>query len=229
MKKKTIIGIIGSVGLICVVIILIVLGCFGGKKKSGKELSLEYLQDTYTSENDTFTYLNGGTTLFPGSHSEYRFESQKYNGSFTVKMTERDGKYSFEDDYHKLYMFDDALSYFKVAASTLNDYEIKIRFGNNYFDRYLTFDEYSAGSFDVYYITNHDFGEQKREAIVSKIAAELPDKTYMYVYFFVTNDRELLQSVDLDTILNNQSDYIQSITEYHIKTKDEFQKLILTK
>ena len=73
------------------------------KEPSYKELTLNYLNETYKSENDTFTFINCGYDLFKGSNDRCYFRSTKYDGDVTVHLRKEDNKYIFEDDYYKLY------------------------------------------------------------------------------------------------------------------------------
>ncbi len=57
-------------------------------------------------------------------------------------------------------------------------------------DPNTTFEEYNKNcDFDVFYITNYDIGEQQKQDILNKIA----NNNYGSVYFYVTNDKELLR------------------------------------
>lgn len=217
MKKVLI-----MIGIIAILIIGIFLVVFNTTKKSPKELALEYLNNTYSEEEDTFTFVNHQYDLFSGWNDSYIFKSEKYNSNITVKISELDNEYQFKDDYYKMYMYKDAKLYFDNIASNLNNCEVKIRFEVDYLNRYLTFEEYNKNSdFDVFYITNYDVGEQQKQDILNKIANNNDGS----VYFYVTNDKELLKNIDLDNILNNQKQYIKSKSKYYINSEKNIEKI----
>ncbi len=121
-----------------------------------------------------------------------------------------------------MYMHNDAKLYFENIASNLNNCEVKIRFGVDYLNKYLTFEEYNKNiNFDVFYITNYDVGEQQKQAILNKIANNNDGS----IYFYVTNDKELLKNIDLTTILNNQRQYIKSESKYYINSEKSIEKI----
>lgn len=96
------------------------------KAEKTKDIALEYLNENY---DDTFTALGYSDGDWAYDYSVVNFTSEKYSKSFEVRVYEIDGNYSFKDDYFKLYMENDAVSYFK---NTVNKYgkenEIKVRF-----------------------------------------------------------------------------------------------------
>lgn len=201
--------------LILLICILVLIGCCWWKKENSEEsLMLEYLNDTYFIENDKFVLVGCGFDSFPGWNDRCYFKSEKYNGDVTVRMSKKNRKYVFKDDYFKLYMFKDAKSYFEEIASDLSYYEVKIRFGPDYLNKYKTFKDYNCdASLDIFYITNYDIGEEQQQVILNIISSNIRSGT---VYFFVTRDSHLLKNVDLDSVLSNQNQYIDSEIKYYI-------------
>lgn len=216
MKKILIVISIIIIALVCIALIIV-----NTNKKSQEELCLDYLNNTYYAQNDTFTFINNSYSLFPGSNDKSHFKSKKYNSNVEVKISKLNNEYHFEDNYYKLYMSNDAKLYFENIASNLNNCEVKIRFGEDYLNEYLTFEDYNNNVWlEVFYITNYDIEEHQKQEILNKISSN----NRGIIKFYVTTDSELLNNIDLDTILNNQSQYIKSESEYYIDSENNIEK-----
>ncbi len=70
MKKALII-----IGIIVAVLVILVFVVSNTTRKSPEELALEYLNNTYSGENDVFTFISYQFDLFPGQNDIYIFKS----------------------------------------------------------------------------------------------------------------------------------------------------------
>lgn len=213
------------IGIILLIICITILGLYltgsfnktNKNNKSNEALTLEYLNNNYSNQNDTFTFVNCGFDLFSGWNDRCYFKSEKYNEVVTVYLSEENNNYSFKDDYFRLYMKADAENYFYDIASNYGKFEIKVRFGSPTLSSPIyTFDEYvNSGqcSVEVYFFSNAKLITDNIDIILNKIAN---DKIYGYFNFEVTDDSDLLSNYTLSDILNNKSELIVSEEKYHI-------------
>ena len=194
--------------------IVILTGC--KKELSKEELTLNYLNETYESEHDTFTFINCGYDLFPGSNDRCYFKSAKYNGEVTVRLWKDGKKYSVSDDnYYQLYMKDDVQEYLENITKQYAKVNIKFRFASLY-ENFKTFEEYLRSGqlqLDVYFTSNNVFVENDIQSILNEMANQKISGTFSFIK---TNDSNLLSNYDLDYILNNQRELIETKQEYSI-------------
>lgn len=215
MIKKIFLSLL--VIMLVIMLVLCLTGCFNKSNKSYETLTLEYLNSNYSSENDTFTFINCGYDLFSGWNEQCYFKSEKYNDEITVYLSEKNDKYSFEDDYFKLYMKEDAEKYFCDIASNYTEIETKVRFiSSSLSNPNSTFDAYiNSGkcNIEVYFFSNTKLTNDNINTILNKI---VNDKIHGYFNFIVTNDSDLLSNYTLDDILNRQSELFVSKEKYNI-------------
>jgi len=194
--------------------------------QANKDLTLEYLNNTYYNQNDTFTLINCGYDLYPGSNERCYFKSEKYNDEITVYITRYDDEYRIEDNYFKLYMKEDAENYFNNIANQYAKVETKFRFSNLRLPNgeYLYFEDFIGSGecrVDVYFISNSEVDPNDINSILNNIAN---NKIYGNFNFITTNDTNLLSDYTLDEILNNQSEMFVSKEDYDINYNFEITK-----
>lgn len=210
--------------LISLILMMGVCGCMSNndsnKAEKTKDIALEYLNENY---DDTFTALGYSDGDWAYDYSVVNFTSEKYSKSFEVRVYEIDGNYSFKDDYFKLYMENDAVSYFK---NTVNKYgkenEIKVRFISpelpDSLNAKATFSDYLASSkcnLEVYIISSSAFNESDINAILSDICNA---KVMGNFRFTVTNDKNLLSAYSISEIVNEKADSIIEKKSYSINS-----------
>lgn len=200
-------------------------GCLDKKDESYEELTLKYLNDTYSNKNDTFTFISYQYDLFPGSHDCCYFKSEKYNETITVYFSKENNNYSFRDNYFQLYMKEDAEKYFYDISKQYQTIETKVRFSSPYLSNASSsFDEYINNgecNIDVYFISNNKFTDENINSILNNI---INDKIYGCFNFIVTDDQNLLSNYTLDAILNNQSEMFVSNDKYYINSNFQINK-----
>ena len=196
--------------------IVILTGC--KRELSKEELSLNYLNETYASEQDTFTFINCGYDSYPGSNDRCYFKSTKYNGEVTVRLWKDGKKYSVSDDnYYQLYMMDDVQEYLENITKQYAKVNIKFRFASLY-ENFKTFEEYLRSGklrLDVYFISNNVFVDNDIQSILNEMTNKKISGTFSFIK---TNDSNLLSNYDLDYILNNQGELIETRQEYSINS-----------
>ena len=198
--------------------ILILTGC--GNRPSKEELTLNYLNEIYESEGDTFTFINCGYDLFSGSNDRCYFNSTKYNGTVTVYLNKNEGKYYiYEDNYYQLFLYDDVQNYLNNIINQYAKVNIKFRFNLPY-GSYKSLDEFLNGGntgLDVYFISNTLLTENNIQSILNELANKKISGTFS---FMKTNDKNLLSNYDLDYILKNQVELIEAKQNYYIDSKN---------
>lgn len=209
--------------VVCVIVVFISISIWTkddnnvSDEQTKEKLSLEYLNNTYSKQSDTFTFVSCGYDLVPGSNDKCFFESEKYNDEITVYLSKVDNEYHFADNYFKLYMKEDAENYFNNIVKQYVNAETKLRFSTAKFsNQELDFDDYiSSGecSVDVYFISNKEVDSDDINSILNNIAN---DKIYGSFNFITTNDTTLLADYTLDEILNNQIELFVSKEVYDI-------------
>jgi len=181
-----------------------------------KNYSDKFTARTYTSDNWAYDY------------ESVTFKSEKFPDSVVgVRIyKDDDGTYSFQDNYYHCYMLDSAVNYGKSLISQENAV-VKVRFQNTVWSDELegarTFDEWKehgTARADFFIITGNALSDDLQAEIVNKMAE---DKVFGSVWFFVTNDKELLKDKPLDEILNNQREFIVSESKYRINSKFEIE------
>lgn len=207
----------GKYLILGIILVSCLTGCFNKNEKTYDDLTLEYLNDNYSNQNDTFTFINCDFDLFKGSHDRCYFKSEKYNEEITVYVTKEDNNYSFEDNYFKLYMEKDAKKYFSNISRNYPAVETKVRFEEiSLSNANDTFAEYvNSGNcyITVYFISNNAFKENDINTILNNITN---NKIQGYFTFAITSDSNLLSDRTLDDILNNQSQMFTSKETYYI-------------
>ncbi len=206
--KKTL-----KIFLLIIGIILISTAC--KKEPPYEDLSLDYLNDRYASEHDTFTYINCGYDVFKGWGDKCYFKSEKYDGDITVYISKNDDEYVFKDNYFRLFMKDDAQAYLENIIKPYSNMAVKFRF-SSIKEEYKTFDDYLKSGYcrlDVYFISNKSFNKNTIDIILKKIVS---DKISGVIKFYETSDNNLLKDYDLDYVLNNQRELIKAKQEYGI-------------
>lgn len=225
-KFRTISTILNIIQLIIVIATIIFLATSFWPKndnylyyeQANQELTLEYLNNTYSNQNDTFTLISCGYDMYSGSNERCYFKSEKYNDEITVYITRYDDKYRLEDNYFKLHMKEDAKNYFNNIVNQYAKAETKIRFSNLRLTNgeYLYFEDFIGSGdchVDVYFISNSEVESDDINSILNNIAN---DKIYGSFNFITTNDTNLLTDYTLDEILNNQSELFVSKEDYDI-------------
>ena len=202
--------------IIALATVIALTGC--KKELSKEELTLNYLNETYASEHDTFTFINCGYDLFPGSNDRCYFKSTKYNGEVTVRLWKDGKKYAVSDDnYYQLYMKDDVQEYLESITKQYAKVNIKFRFASLY-ENFKTFEEYLRSGklqLDVYFISNNVFVDNDIQSILNEMANQKISGTFSFIK---TNDYNLLSNYDLDYILNNQGELIETMQDYSINS-----------
>ena len=138
-----------------------------------------------------------------------------------------DGSYTFKDNYYHCYMAREAVEYFENILS-MNSASVKVRFSNAVWSDILgeakTFNEWVAlgtSSVDVFVITNETITDEEQNNYVNIIA---DNKIEGMVYFFTTNDEDLLKNKTVSEILNNSGELTTGESEYYINSKFEVSK-----
>ena len=220
--------------LLVLVTIFIMIGVCGCMKENDKNVqeekikreALEYLNSNYL---DTFTANVYTSNNWAYEYESITFTSEKFpDGVVEVRVNKsEDGKYYFKDNYYHFYMLDSAINYGKSLVME-EDVVVKARFLNSVWSDELSgaqsFEEWKTQGtayVDFFIITGTPLASGIQENIVSKIAT---DKVSGTIVFVVTNDKDFLQDITLDDILNNQSDYVVSKNEYYIDSNFKIEK-----
>jgi len=188
-----------------------------------KDIALEYLNENY---DDTFTPLGYSDGGWAYDYSWVKFNSEKYSKSIEVRIYEVDGNYSFEDDYFKLYMENDAVLYLKnIVNKYVKENEVKVRFISPILSDSLgikaTFFDYLASDkcrLEVYIISGSAFSESDIDAIICDICNAKIEGDFTFI---VTSDKELLSAYSIDQIVNEKADSIIEEKSYSINRSFE--------
>jgi hypothetical protein len=188
------------------------------KPEKMKDIALAYLAENYDDNFQALGYSDGGWA-YP--YETVNFRSEKYGETVEVKIYETDGTYTFKDNYFKLYMKSDALSYFRALIKKLgHTSEIKVRFESlklpDSLEKNASFAEYVASGecdVEVYIITASEISEDDRERFLAKLCE---DKIMGIFRFVVTSDEKLLASYDISGIVNEKGDAIIETKNYYI-------------
>lgn len=210
--------------LISLILIMGVCGCMSNNKSNKaeetKDKALEYLNANYEDAFKALGYSDGDWAY---DYSTVNFASEKYSESVEVRVYEENGTYSFTDDYFKLYMENDAVTYFKNIVSKFGkECEIKVRFTSPELPASLntkaTFFDYVASAkcnLEVYIISGSAFDESNITAILTEIC----DAKIMGNFrFTVTNDKELLSAYSISEIINDKADGVIEKKSYSINS-----------
>lgn len=213
-----------SLLLLSIILILGVCGCMSNnnsnKAEKTKDVALEYLNENY---DDTFTALGYSDGDWAYDYSTVNFTSAKYSKPVEVRVYEIDEKYSFKDDYFKLYMENDAVLFFENIVSKYGkENEIKVRFVSPELPDSLstkaTFLDYVSSAkcnMEVYIISSSAFNESDINAILSDICNA---KIMGNFRFIVTTDKDLLSAYGISEIVNEKADSIIEKKSYSINS-----------
>lgn len=201
-------------------------GCIFNKEPSTKELALQYLSSKY---NDNFTLCGYLSKSWAYSYETITYYSEKYSDKVTVYVYGDKGDYSYKDNYYMLSMKDDAQNYFEKFPQKYGySIETKVKFipseiyninGNDPFEKYAKSEKCMA---DVYFICKSNYSNNDMEAIIKDICNS---KIMGSVYFWVTNDNNLLSQYDLDYIFNYKMDSVLDEQYYSINNLFEYEKI----
>lgn len=216
--------------LFILIMIMGVCGCMVNNKQISAErvheLAMEYLNSRY---EDTFIAEGYTSSNWAYEYSCITFKSQKFSEIIEVRAYKnRNGLYTFKDNYYQLYMKSDATEYFSGLVEGVVPCTIKIRFPNSFWsdelDKIFTFDEWVCNgscNVDVFFITNDKWTDNTKVTIVNRIAL---DKISGSISFLETKDGNMLNDYKLDEVLNNQNILIESEDEYFINFDHEIEK-----
>lgn len=203
-------------------------GCFNKNKKTNEQLTLEYLSNSYSNYNDTFTYINCGYDLF-GSNQKCYYKSKKYNDEITIYITKENNNYSFEDNYFKLYMRDNANQYFYDISNKYIESSVKVRFDNltlpsglNNESSFLDLVNNQKSNISVYFISKNTFSQTQIDSILNEIQS---NKIMGNFKFIQTNDNNLLNDYSISDIVNNYSELIILEQNYEINSNFKINKI----
>lgn len=194
-------------------------------------LASDYLHKTY---DDSFQPKAYTSFSWYYDYATVIFSSGKYpNARVEVRVYENeDGTYRFADNYYQHIMHNDAVQYINELIN-IKDAHVKVRFSNAIWSDDLngakTFLEWINNKtcvIDIFVFTEEvvttDTNSTLFNTIVEAIAAE---KISGNVSFYTVNSTEAVTNADLNTILNNQSNYIKFKTEYRISHNFDITKI----
>lgn len=192
------------------------------KAEEMKEMALEYLNNSY---EDTFTAKGYSSSSWAYDYSLVSFTSKKYSDTVRVYIYEENGAYSFDDDYFRLTMKDDAEKYFESFISEYGyNAEVKVRFislGASEINANAPFTDYAANgrcNMEVYFISGDAFAQSDVKAVLTDLSSA---KIMGIFRFVVTNDSELLSQYSISEIVNEQADSILEEHSYSINSSFE--------
>lgn len=224
MKKCT------SLLLIIGIIMFGVCGCMtknsGNTAEKMRDLALNYLCTKY---DDTFIAKGYSDSNWAYDYAAVTFSCEKYEDEIVEVRVHKneDGTYRYEDNYFKLAMKSDAEGYLKKIVQN-DDTRIKIRFPGSVWpgdiDGAKTFEEWlNKGTciVDVFVLSDEEMAKENKEDILSSI---VNDKMCGSISFFVVKTIESVENISLDTLLNNQTEYVISKEEFHIRADFTIEK-----
>ena len=182
-------------------------------------VALEYLKSTYAEDFTAVRYVSRNWAY---DFSRIYVTSPRYPGvEIEVRIHEKDGKYTFQDNYYHCYMMEDAVSYFN-KLDNIQPAEIRVRFPSNIWsDRMAAYDTFEAWvesgmcAMDVFVITGASLTEEEMRSWTELVCAK---RIRGAIQFFTTKDENLLSDYSLDEILNNQRELTESGEKYYIDT-----------
>jgi hypothetical protein len=229
-----------------VIAMITLLGVSGCIKQSSKPNSAEKVKD------EALAYLNKNySDDFKAKELEFKswaydfdtitFTSKKYNNQYLeVYRKKVDGKYTFSDDYFKLYMNDDANKYFENMAKAIlgDDVVAKVEFTN--FDRpsklnnNSTFSDYLESNQVLLelYVFGGNISEETTKAKYQSLLSELINKRIsIFVEFIEINSKgeEKIRTTTLHDTLSSADELFIESKSYIIKkdfsiNEDELRK-----
>ena len=205
--------------LLFIIILIGVSGCMSKPGETGKtnraekikDEALEYLNKNYS---DDFSPVRFESKSWADENDTMTFTSKKYDGQYLYVYVKKDnGKYTFSDDYFRLYMSEEADEYFKnLADSILGDVITKVDFNNFTLPSKLnpksTFTDYLESGevlLDLY-IFGDNISTATSESQYKELLNELIEKRLdISVYFIAINadDKGALKSTPLRDILSS--------------------------
>lgn len=200
---------------------------FNNKQNSAEEMrenALSYLVSKYN--DDHFTSESYSSSNWAYEYSSITFFSEKYpNSVIEVRAYKNDdGTYSYQDNYFKCFMYDEAVAYFENFIS-VEPVTVKVRFPSTVWSDELnnasTFSEWRDSgkcTVDVFFITQQDLYD--KDKVVHNIADNNISGSIM---FFTTSSSNNLLDESIDNILNEQSSFIESKSEFYINSKFEIE------
>ncbi len=199
------------------------------KQNSAEEMrdkALSYLTSKY---DDNFTSKGYSSSNWAYEYSSITFISEKYPDSVVEVRAYKndDGTYSYQDNYFKCYMHDEAVAYFESIVVGVEPLTVNVRFPSTVWSDELnnatSFDEWRANgncTVDVFFITQQELTDNEKDKVVNDVANSSVSGT---VTFCTTSNSDNLLDKQLDDILNNQSSYIESKSEFYINSNFEIE------
>lgn len=154
-------------------------GCLAANKSSSpeqaKKAALDFLNTNY---DDNFTakgYNSGGWAY---NYDSVYFISEKYGAQVEVRISNRNGKTVYKDDYYKLYMVKDAENFFLDIASECGiSATAEVRFTSpinsdalNAGDTFYEYMKTGCCNLYLYILTDDNLSRERYNTFVSKIA-----------------------------------------------------------
>lgn len=199
------------------------------KQNSPEEMrdkALNYLNSKY---DDTFTSKSYSSSNWAYEYASITFNSEKYP-DFVVEVRaykNDDGTYSYQDNYFKCFMHDEAVVFFESMVNDVEPLTVKVRFPGTIWsdelNKAVSFNEWVSNgncTVDVFFITRQELADEDKDTVVHNIANNSISGT---VTFLMTSDSNNLLDQQLDDILNAQSSYVESKSEYYINSKFEIE------
>ena len=207
-----------------------VCGCMSNNRQNSAEEmqdnALTYLTNKY---DDNFTSKGYSPSNWAYEYSSITFISEKYPDSVVEVRAYKndDGTYSYQDNYFKCFMYDEAVAYFKSIVVGVYPLTVKVRFPSTVWSDELnnasSFTEWKANgncTADVFFITHQNLSDEDKNKVVHNIADNNISGT---ITFFTTSNGNNLLDEPLDDILNNQSSFIEGKCEFYINSKFEIE------
>lgn len=190
-----------------------------------RDKALSYLTSKY---DDQFTSKGYSSSNWAYEYSSVTFTSEKYPDAVVEVRAYKNenGTYSYQDNYFKCYMYDSAVAFFESVVD-IEPLAVKVRFPNTVWSDELnnatSFNEWKSNgncSVDVFFFTQRELTDSDKDKIVRNIAGSRVSGT---ITFFTTSSSDNLLDKQLDDILNNQSSYVESKSEFYINSKFEIE------
>ena len=191
-----------------------------------RDNALSYLNGKY---DDSFTSKGYSSSNWAYEHSSITFISERYPDAVVeVRIYKNDdGTYSYQDNYFKCYMHNEAVAYFERIVDGVEPLTVKVRFPSTVWSDELnnaaSFDEWRTNGncmVDVFFITQQELTDNEKDNVVNDVASSSISGT---VTFCTTSSSDNLLDKQLDDILNNQSSCIESKSEFFINSNFEIE------
>lgn len=200
------------------------------KTNSSEEMrdkALSYLNSKY---DDNFTSKGYSSSNWAYEYSSITFVSEKYPESVVEVRAYKndDGTYSFQDNYFKCFMYDEAVEYFESIVDGVDPLTVKVRFPSTIWSDELnnatSFNVWKSNgncTVDVFFITQQELTDEEKNTVVHNIAGNSVSGT---ITFLTTSNSNNLVDQQLDDILNNQDSFIESKSEFYINSQFEIEE-----